>query len=75
MYEIDEHYVEEMEERRQLLDRMRAEVFASTSEVAFFTWAAPNMGGATCSQRHMALTWWPKPEYNCKGMEQHPLIL
>lgn len=33
LYEIDEHYVEEMEERRQLLDRMHTEVFASTSEV------------------------------------------
>ena len=34
LFEIDKHYMEEMEERRQLLERMRTEVFASTSEVS-----------------------------------------
>ena len=38
LYEIDEHYVEEMEERRQLLDRRHAEVFASTTEVMHLAW-------------------------------------
>jgi len=33
LFEIDEHYLEEMEEKRQLLQRMRSEVFASTPEV------------------------------------------
>jgi len=32
LFEIDEHYLEEMEEKRQLLQRMRSEVFASTPE-------------------------------------------
>ena len=33
LFEIDEHFVEEMEERRQLFKQMRTDVFASTPEV------------------------------------------
>jgi hypothetical protein len=36
LIEIDDHYLEEMEEKRQLLQRKRSDVFSSTPEVYLF---------------------------------------
>ncbi len=51
LYEIDQHYLEEMEEKRQLLRTRGAEVFSSTPEVRswlydwIFGWRILSSGG------------------------------